>query len=160
MVKTGWTDVSLKLTLQATTQALSDRTLHAGRRRLLNNAFSESALKNLEKYVVENIRRWCDHLDEPADNEEKESGWSKEKDIGVWATLLTVDILGDLCFGASFNAMQQGYSYITELLLASTTFQDKVSCNSWTVLSFVLDLVLTAWSRLLSCPFVNGSTRS
>ncbi|KIX07113.1 uncharacterized protein Z518_05090 [Rhinocladiella mackenziei CBS 650.93] len=126
MVKTGWTAAGLRINPGITTHVLADRQLHAARRRLLNNAFSEGALKNLETYVLENIRIWCNQLAESKDGAEK-SGWGKERDMSLWSTLLTVDVLGELCFGASFGAMKAGYSYIMELLLSSARFQTMVA---------------------------------
>lgn len=126
MIKTGWTYTGLKINASVTTQFLSDRKLHAARRRLLNNAFSESAMKSLEKYVVETIRDWCDHLVEGSEVNGK-SGWGNERDMGTWSTLLTIDVLGELCFGARFGAMQTGYSYIMELLLSSARLTSLVS---------------------------------
>jgi cytochrome P450 len=97
---------------------------------LLNNAFAEGALKNLEKYVLANIRDWCNYLGESKDSDEKESGWGKERDLGLWATLLTFDVLGDLCFGSSFGAMKNGFTYIQELIMSSSSFQQSVSVRS------------------------------
>ena len=126
VIKTGWTSAGLRVNPGITTHVLSDRTLHAARRRLLNQAFSESAMKGLEGYVVERIREWCGYLGEPKAQDEKE-GWSKERDMGLWSTLLTVDVLGELSFGSSFGAMKDGYSFIMELLLSSARFQTMVS---------------------------------
>ncbi|KAJ9503526.1 hypothetical protein LTR99_002288 [Exophiala xenobiotica] len=127
VIKTGWTYTGLRINPGITTQLLSDRQLHAARRRLLNNAFAEGALKNLEKYILANIRDWCNYLGESKDGDEKESGWSKERDLGLWATLLTFDVLGDLCFGSSFGAMKNGFTYIQELIMSSSSFQQSIS---------------------------------
>src|SRR5882757_10222316 len=101
MIKTGWTAAGLRINPGITTQVLSDRTLHAARRKLLNNAFAEGTMKNLEVYVLERIRIWCDYLSvgptEPQQHiDEKASGWGKERDMGHWSALLTVDVLGEL----------------------------------------------------------------
>jgi cytochrome P450 len=127
MIKSGWTEVTLKMNPTATTQTHSDRTVHAARRRLLNNAFSESALKGLEKYILVRLREWCDRLGEPKENDDKRSGWSKEKDLSHWANLFTIDVLGDLCFGADFAAMRTGNNIFAQLIMSFTRFQDWVS---------------------------------
>ncbi len=127
MVKTGWTYVGLRVNPSITTHVLSDRQMHAARRKLLNNAFSEGALKNLEKYVLESIRAWCNYLGEPKENnDEKAAGWSRERNLGIWSTLLTIDVLGELSFGQSFGAMKQGHSYIPQFLMSSAKFQQMV----------------------------------
>lgn len=127
MIKTGWTDAGLRVNPGVTTHVLSDRQLHAARRKLLNHAFSEGALKNLEKYILANIREWCGYMAEPKENGEKDSQWGKEREMGQWSTNLAFDVLGDLCFGKSFDAMKQGYSYIQKLILSSAVFQTMVS---------------------------------
>ncbi|EXJ75692.1 uncharacterized protein A1O5_00199 [Cladophialophora psammophila CBS 110553] len=129
MVKTGWTHTGEMINPGITTHVLSDRQLHAARRKLLNNAFSERAMNTLDKYMLERIRDWCAHLAQGTENREKSAGtaWGKERDMGLWSTLLTVDVLGELCFGASFGAMKAGSCYIINLLLASARFQQQVA---------------------------------
>ncbi|KIV78195.1 hypothetical protein PV11_09935 [Exophiala sideris] len=126
VIKTGWTATGLRINPGITTHSLSDRELHAKRRRLLNNAFSDSALRNLEPYLLEAVREWCDHLSEPRDDDGS-SGWSEERDMSTWSTLFIVDVFGDLCFGAKFGAMKKGSSYILELLMSSVRFQQCLS---------------------------------
>ena len=141
IIKTGWTETSSIISPHLTTQIMSDRNLHHARRKLLNQAFSERALKSMEKYVLQTIRTWCEYLQElPAKEtaanggEKATGGWSRERDMATWATLLTLDTLGELCFGASFGAMKQGYSYISELLLGSATVVLVVCENNiWSV---------------------------
>ncbi|KIW17554.1 hypothetical protein PV08_04748 [Exophiala spinifera] len=122
VIKTGWTDVSLRISPGITTQVISNRQLHAARRKLLNHAFSEGALKNLEQYVLANIREWCGYMAQPKENSEKHSPWGKEREMGQWSTNLAFDVLGDLCFGKSFDAMKQGNSYIQKLIMSSAEF--------------------------------------
>ncbi|KIX95989.1 uncharacterized protein Z520_08244 [Fonsecaea multimorphosa CBS 102226] len=132
MIKTGWTHTGERINPGITTHVLSDRQLHAARRKLLNNAFSERAMNSLDKYMLERIRDWCAYLGQGGDDDdkpaEKPAGtWGKELDMGQWSTLLTIDVLGELCFGASFNAMKTGACYIMDLLLSSARFQQQVS---------------------------------
>ncbi|KAJ9617830.1 hypothetical protein H2204_013413 [Knufia peltigerae] len=123
VIKTGWTDASMRVNVGVTTHVVADRQLHAARRKLLNHAFSEGALKNLEKFVLANIREWCGYMAEPKENGEKDLQWGKERDMAQWSTNLAFDVLGDLCFGKSFNAMKQGSSYIQKLIMSSSVFQ-------------------------------------
>ncbi|OAP62347.1 hypothetical protein AYL99_04550 [Fonsecaea erecta] len=134
MIKTGWTHTGETINPGITTHVLSDRQLHAARRKLLNNAFSERAMNSLDKYMLERIRDWCAYLgqarddnDDDAKPEKPAATWGKERDMGQWSTLLTIDVLGELCFGASFNAMKTGACYIMDLLLSSARFQQQVS---------------------------------
>ena len=170
VVKSGWTSTGLRINPGITTHVLSDRTLHAARRRLLNQAFSESAMKGLEKYVIERIQEWCGYLGEPKTDSDKD-GWSKQRDLGTWSTLLTVDVLGELSFGSSFGAMKAGYSYIMELLLSSARFQTRVSTSMgssppWSSIALSptrctrIGLTVPPLDSSRSFPFANSSTRS
>jgi cytochrome P450 len=128
LIKTGWTHAGEMINPGITTHIVSDRQLHAARRRLLNNAFSDRAMSSLDKYIVERIRDWCAYLGQTDDsNTDEKSAWSKDRDMGHWSTFLTIDVLGELCFGSSFGAMKDGGCYIMELLLASARFQQMVS---------------------------------
>lgn len=129
MVKTGWTHAGEMINPGITTHTTSNRELHAARRKLLNNAFSDRAMNSLDKFILERIREWCSRLAQTDDenNTDEKSSWSKGRDMGHWSTLLTVDVLGELCFGSSFGAMKDGTCYIMNLLLTSAAFQQAVS---------------------------------
>ncbi|KAJ9602559.1 hypothetical protein H2200_013102 [Cladophialophora chaetospira] len=128
VIKTGWTHTGESINPGITTHVTSDRQLHAARRRLLNNAFSERAMNSLDPYIVGRIRDWCAYLGQSTDDgTDEKTSWSKERDMGHWSTFLTIDVLGELCFGASFGAMKQGGCYIMDLLLSSARFQQAVS---------------------------------
>ncbi|PSN70556.1 benzoate 4-monooxygenase cytochrome-like protein P450 [Corynespora cassiicola Philippines] len=73
---------------------------HARKRRVLNYAFSEKALKSAEVFIHTNTDRWLELLGQFA---EKEGEWSKSLNMCDWMNYLVFDILGDLCFGKSFD---------------------------------------------------------
>ena len=130
MIKTGWTHAGAAINPSLNTHNLVDRELHAARRRLLNSAFSDRAMGGLDKYIVAQIRQWCAYLGQADENvpvTDEKPTWGKARDMAQWSTNLTVDVLGELCFGSSFDAMKQGGSYILDLLLASSRFQQAVS---------------------------------
>ncbi|ERF68158.1 hypothetical protein EPUS_05239 [Endocarpon pusillum Z07020] len=79
-----------------------DRERHAFRRRVLGHAFSDSAIRSAETFVLANIRTWCKHLSEGAQPGE----WTHEKNMDEWCTYLAYDIMGDLVFGKRFNVME------------------------------------------------------
>jgi cytochrome P450 len=76
-----------------------DKTAHARKRRVLNNAFSDKALRFEEPLLHQNIDRWCELLDQQIGGRQ----WSQSLNMADWATYLIFDILGDLCFGKCFN---------------------------------------------------------
>lgn len=123
LIKTGWTDASLAVNPNHNTHALNDRDLHARRRRLLQFGFSENALKGLEPFVLDRVKAFCDHmgrLDKCAAPSVEDEYWTQPKNLGTWANNLTLDVLGELCFGKSFGAMESGGSVISELLLSAS----------------------------------------
>jgi cytochrome P450 len=74
---------------------------HARKRRVLNYAFSESALRNAEPFIHMNMDRWLDLLGQQKQNSSDEL--TNPIDMEHQVTYLVMDILGDLCFGKSFN---------------------------------------------------------
>ncbi|KAL8719417.1 MAG: hypothetical protein Q9225_003582 [Loekoesia sp. 1 TL-2023] len=75
-----------------------DKVRHARKRRILNAAFSDRALKTSEEYIIQHADRWCELLGDAANN-----GWSLPRNIADWSDRLVFDILGELCFARSFN---------------------------------------------------------
>lgn len=80
-----------------------DREIHAVRRRILGHGFSEHALKTLEPFMEQNINLWLEKLGSGA--EESSKGWTPARNMAEWANYLTMDVLGDLCFGKSFDML-------------------------------------------------------
>ncbi|KAI4595388.1 hypothetical protein KJ359_007063 [Pestalotiopsis sp. 9143b] len=74
---------------------------HARKRRVLNQAFSNEALKSIEPFVLSNADRWCELIASEADR--GDGGWSQSLNMADWVNWLVFDILGDLCFGKSFD---------------------------------------------------------
>jgi len=86
-----------------TTWNTTSPAVHARKRRVLNNAFSDKALRSAEPYVHQNINRWCDLLEQEIDKNGGDGQWSGSLNMAQWANHLIFDILGDLCFGKSFG---------------------------------------------------------
>lgn len=124
VIKTGLTDAILGCNPYYNTHTLNDRQIHAKRRRLLANAFSESALRGLEHFVIDRVDAFCEIMGTRKDtgditNSEKDE-WSKPRDMSHWANSLTIDVLGELCFGKTFGALEAGGHMAAQLLLSST----------------------------------------
>ena len=78
-----------------------DKVVHARKRRVLNHAFSDKALSSSEPIIIRHVDRWCDLLvDGP--------GWSEHRNMTEMADYLLFDILGELCFGKSFETKEPG----------------------------------------------------
>lgn len=85
-----------------------DRDLHARKRRVLSHAFSDGAIKEVERYILANVRTFCEAVGDygrviSADSK----GWSAPKNMSDWCNWLAMDILGDLCFGKAFHMLDR-----------------------------------------------------
>ncbi|CAI6306923.1 unnamed protein product [Periconia digitata] len=74
---------------------------HTRMRRLLNHAFSDQALRNQEHIIQGYISLLVSKLREKAQH-------NAPVDINAFFNFTTFDILGDLCFGESFHALDKG----------------------------------------------------
>lgn len=68
---------------------------HSRKRRILAFAFSDKAINSMEQYMLANIRLFCEKL----------ASTTEPLNISQWCTYLAGDILGDLAFGKSFEAL-------------------------------------------------------
>lgn len=97
-----------------------DKQLHARKRRVLSHGFSDGAMKEMERYVLANVRTFCEQVGLGASNESK--GWTVPKNMADWCNYLAMDILGDLCFGKAFHMLERPDNrYALELVSLATT---------------------------------------
>ena len=95
-----------------------DRQKHSFRRRVLEHAFSESALNSAETFIHHNIDIWCKRLGEGCS---KLGDWTAAKDMSDWCTYLGYDIMGDLMFGKRFNCVgSDEHRYVPQVMMEST----------------------------------------
>jgi cytochrome P450 len=128
VIKAGWAESAANINQPPSTQAETDRTVHAAKRKVLANAFSEQSLKSAEDFMLTQIRKWCDLMGEQPQDTNANEGWSKEKNMSLWSNLLTLDVLGELCFGESFSSLDQGHQDISVLLMRSVKLTQNVRC--------------------------------
>ncbi|CAP62135.1 uncharacterized protein PODANS_0_1540 [Podospora anserina S mat+] len=84
-----------------------DRDLHARKRRVLSHAFSDGAIKEVERYILANIRTFCEAIGDYGRAIQDNKGWSAPKNMSDWCNWLAMDILGDLCFGKAFHMLDR-----------------------------------------------------
>ncbi|KAL8377118.1 hypothetical protein RB595_007998 [Gaeumannomyces hyphopodioides] len=82
-----------------------DKEMHARKRRVLSHAFSDSAMKEMERYILANERQFCAEIGKGATAETK--GWTGPKNMADWCNWLAMDILGDLAFGKAFHMLER-----------------------------------------------------
>ncbi|KAF2770283.1 benzoate 4-monooxygenase cytochrome-like protein P450 [Teratosphaeria nubilosa] len=78
---------------------VTDYETHARKRRVLNYAFSEKALRAAEPAIQANVDRWLDLFEKYGESGKKSFNMAHE------INYLVFDILGDLCFSKSFEMM-------------------------------------------------------
>jgi hypothetical protein len=67
----------------------TERGHHARKRRIMGQAFSEGAMRDLEKYVLENVRVWEGEVGRRVDAVKKnENRWTDGVDMGKWCNYL------------------------------------------------------------------------
>lgn len=76
----------------------------------MSHAFSDQAIKTLEKYILANVRVGCELLgrrrSEVVDFSDKERGWNDAWNAAHWCEWLVFDIMGDLVFGKAFGMLE------------------------------------------------------
>lgn len=85
-----------------------DKAQHARKRRVISHAFSDKAIKSLEKYILANVRTGCRLLAEKSNMAEKngDGEWADMWNVGKWCNWLVFDIMGDLVFGKAFGMLE------------------------------------------------------
>ena len=96
------------------THSSIDKAAHARKRRVLSHAFSESAVRSMERYVTGNIRTFCEKLGGKGQQgavvlaeKQNTKGWSQPQNMADWCNYLTFDVMGDLCFGKAFEMLER-----------------------------------------------------
>lgn len=93
-----------------------DKTIHGKKRRVLSHAFSDHALKEMEDLMLIHIRQLCAVLSEEPQyvsniilpNEYKTEKGQIVRNMSNWLGFMTYDVMGELCFGKSFNLLIDG----------------------------------------------------
>jgi cytochrome P450 len=93
------------------THSSIDKAAHARKRRVLSHAFSDSAIKGMEKYILGNVRAFCAALGSKSgfatfEKAGEKGQWSVAQNMADWCNYLTFDVMGDLCFGKAFEMLE------------------------------------------------------
>ncbi|GME27504.1 cytochrome p450 monooxygenase [Neofusicoccum parvum] len=67
----------------------------------MSHAFSDSALKGVEDYVLTYVRSYVSKLAGGTTD-----SWTPARDVSTWSSYLGFDVMGDLSFGRSFNMLE------------------------------------------------------
>ncbi|KAF1808911.1 cytochrome P450 [Eremomyces bilateralis CBS 781.70] len=127
-----------------------DKQMHARKRRVLSYAFSDQAIKAMERFVLANIRTASQLLTDTtstrSDGGEKVSmeskGWGYGLNVADFCNWLTFDIMGDLAFGKAFGMLESPQNRFAVDLVSKTARRHTI-CGSFLPLHHAkLDSVL------------------
>ncbi|PLN81693.1 cytochrome P450 [Aspergillus taichungensis] len=88
------------------THNVIDKTVHGRKRRVLSQAFSDHALKAMEDVVLLHVRQLCDKLANSQGSTNYSGKEDRVRNLASWFSWLTYDVMGELCFGKSFDMLQ------------------------------------------------------
>ncbi|KAH8687912.1 cytochrome P450 monooxygenase [Tricladium varicosporioides] len=112
-----------------------DKTLHGRKRRVLSQAFSDNALKGMEELMIVHIQQFSSILS----NKDAVGG---SRNLSDWFSYLSYDVMGELCFGKSFDMLINGARRGVIALVDRAAFRHYV-CGLWMPLdSWHLDQLL------------------
>ncbi|KAI0182980.1 benzoate 4-monooxygenase cytochrome P450 [Xylaria flabelliformis] len=83
---------------------------HGLKRKILNLCFSEKSLSAACRFIVDHVDRWNQLMLEKTNDD-----WSSSVDMTEKIDELTFDVMGDLCFGRSFNIKEPGENSLKEV---------------------------------------------
>lgn len=88
---------------------------YARKRKFLNTVFTDKSVRSAAAFIIKNLDRW---------NELSINGhdWSQPLDLSKWIDCLVFDILGDLCFGKSFDIKEPGENPFKVIPEASVSY--------------------------------------
>lgn len=90
---------------EKTTVNTIDPAEHAKRRRMLNTCFTDNSVNAVTAFMSRHIDRWHQIM---LGKHDSATEWSDSMDLGEQVDHLVFDIMGDICFGRSFNIKEPG----------------------------------------------------
>ncbi|KAH8588815.1 cytochrome P450 [Bisporella sp. PMI_857] len=106
------------------THSSIDKASHARKRRVLSHAFSDGALRSMEKYILANVQNFTSALGRKpigllSEKSQETTQWSVPQNMADWSNYLTFDVMGDLCFGKAFEMLEHERNHHVIDLLGS-----------------------------------------
>jgi hypothetical protein len=101
----------------------------------MSHAFSDSAIKTLEKYILANVRVGCEMLGKRSDGSTAEKraddkGWTNQWNAAHWCEWLVFDIMGDLVFGKAFGMLESPRNRFATQLVGNAAHRHLIVSSS------------------------------
>ncbi|KAF2018040.1 benzoate 4-monooxygenase cytochrome-like protein P450 [Aaosphaeria arxii CBS 175.79] len=122
-----------------------DKMQHARKRRVISHAFSDGAIKSLEKYILANVRAGCSMLAEGGGEKGTGSdpeGWRPMWNAANWCNWLVFDIMGDLVFGKAFGMLESPTNRFAVDLVGNAAHRHLICGTHLTIHNWHLDKIL------------------
>ncbi|KAH4902845.1 hypothetical protein HBI80_129350 [Parastagonospora nodorum] len=120
-----------------------DKMQHARKRRVMSHAFSDSAIKSLEKYILANVRVGCEMLarrsDGSVEKRADDKGWNTQWNAAHWCEWLVFDIMGDLVFGKAFGMLESPRNRFATQLVSNAAHRHLICGTHLTIHNWHLD---------------------
>ncbi|KAH7371505.1 cytochrome P450 [Pyrenochaeta sp. MPI-SDFR-AT-0127] len=117
-----------------------DKMQHARKRRVMSHAFSDAAIKSLEKYILANVRVGCEMLGRRSEGSASdEKGWSSMLNAAHWCEYLVFDIMGDLVFGKAFGMLESPVNRFATQLVGNAAHRHLICGTHLTIHNWHLD---------------------
>jgi cytochrome P450 len=100
-------------------QSTVDKTAHMRKRRVMSQAFSNTALISFEEHVHRHIGVFIRCLEDPGESPSgpEKAQWTNPKNIAQWCNYLSFDFMAELVFGKSFQMLERiDNRYIIDLI--------------------------------------------
>ncbi|KAL1970353.1 hypothetical protein VTN77DRAFT_5513 [Rasamsonia byssochlamydoides] len=142
------------------THNVIDKTVHGRKRRVLSQAFSDSALKGMEDLMLLHIRQFCSIMagERYGKDIKREHGGDEKvavRNLADWFGYLTYDVMGELCFGKSFDMLIDGARRGMIYLVDRAAYRHYV-CGLWMPLDrwgldkiFIRKLTMDRWNFIM-----------
>ncbi|KAH7125665.1 cytochrome P450 [Dendryphion nanum] len=124
-----------------------DKLQHARKRRVLSHAFSDAAIKSLERYILANVRTACRVVEESGERremgeKEDKDGWTPMWNAANWCNWLVFDIMGDLVFGKAFGMLESERNRFAVELVGNAAHRHLICGTHLTIHNWHLDKIL------------------
>ncbi|KAH8707167.1 cytochrome P450 [Phaeosphaeriaceae sp. PMI808] len=93
-----------KDTHDVNTFSTRDKKEHAKRRKMLNQSFTEKSLRAAQSFIIKHVDQWDVFLVSDVGDDQ----WSEVMNFAKVSDKLVFDIMGNLCFGTSFDVKELG----------------------------------------------------
>ncbi|KAK3170695.1 hypothetical protein OEA41_002777 [Lepraria neglecta] len=143
------------------TQSTVNKVAHARKRRVIGQAFSESAIRSFEDHVLEHVETFVTHLGR-ADvhtGKPQEKSWSPAVNIAKLCSYVSFDLMAELVFGNAFHMLELMDNRFIIDLIQVAAFRVGVCLQMPNLAVWNIDKIFTPRVRKLRDQYVGVSKR-